>query len=85
MKRTQIYLQESQKEELDKLALQKGRALADLIREAVDMYIADNKLKKTKEHIIETSGLWKNRDDIDSVEYVNGLRNELAKRLEDNS
>ena len=37
MKRTQIYLQESQKEELEKLAAQKGKALAELIREAVDI------------------------------------------------
>lgn len=85
MKRTQIYLQESQKEELDKLAVQKGKALAELIREAVDNYITENKLSKTEDHIIETSGLWKNREDIDSGGYVDGLRNELTKRLEDNS
>ncbi len=85
MKRTQIYLQESQKEELDKLAVQKGKALAELIREAVDNYITKNKLSKTEDHIIETSGLWKNREDIDSGGYVDGLRNELTKRLEDNS
>ncbi len=85
MKRTQIYLQESQKEDLDKLAIQKGKALAELIREAVDNYIAANKLNKTEDHIIETSGLWKNREDIDSDGYINGLRNEFTKRLEDNS
>lgn len=84
MKRTQIYLKESQKEELDKLAVQRGKALAELIREAIDMYIVENKLK-TDDHIIETSGLWKNRNDIDSVGYVNSLRNELNTRLKDNS
>lgn len=84
MKRTQIYLHESQKEKLDKLAIQKGKALAELIREAVNMYLTENKLT-TEDHIIETSGLWKNRDDIDSDEYVNRLRNELNTRLEDNS
>lgn len=83
MKRTQIYLQESQKEELDKLSVQKGKALAELIREAVDMYIVENKLK-TEDYIIETSGLWKNRDDIDSDEYIDSLRNELNTRLGDN-
>lgn len=84
MKRTQVYLQESQKEELGKLAAQKGKALAELIREAIDMYIVENKLK-TEDHIIETSGLWKDRDDIDSEEYVTSLRHELNLRLEDNS
>jgi len=84
MKRTQIYLQESQKEELDKLAVQKGKAVAELIREAVDMYITENKLK-IEDHILETSGLWKDRDDIDSDEYINRMRNELNTRLGDNS
>lgn len=83
MKRTQIYLQESQKEELDQLAVQKNKALAELIREAVDMYIVENK-SNTEDHIIETSGLWKDRNDINSDEYVNGLRSALNSRLEDN-
>ncbi len=48
------------------------------------MYVVENKIK-TEEHIIESSGLWKNRDDIDSGEYVKRLRNELNTRLEDNS
>jgi predicted DNA-binding protein len=82
MKRTQIYLQESQKKELQKLAAIKGKALAELIREAVDLYLVENKLN-VEDHIFEASGLWKNRDDIDSEEYVNNLRNELNKRIED--
>jgi hypothetical protein len=84
MKRTQIYLQESQKEELEKLAAQKGKALAELIREAVDMYLVKNKIN-TADCVIETSGLWKNRDDITSGEFVESLRRELDTRLENRS
>lgn len=82
MKRTQIYLLESQKEELERLALQKGKAMAEVIREAVDKYIAENKLSK-QSRIIESSGLWKDRDDINADEYLHGLREETQSRLED--
>lgn len=39
--RTQIYLTGSQRERLDKLARRRGVTLAQLIREAVDAYLAD--------------------------------------------
>lgn len=82
MKRTQIYLLESQKEQLDKLARQKRKAVAEVIREAVDMYIVENN-KSNEDHILSTRGLWKNRDDIDSQKYLDNLRDELNTRLED--
>jgi predicted DNA-binding protein len=82
MKRTQIYLMENQKEELDKLAKKKGKALAEMIREAVDLYIIENKTK-VEDKILEASGLWKDRDDIDSIEYIDKLRRDLDMRLED--
>lgn len=83
MKRTQIYLHESQKKELGLLAKQKGRSLAELVREAVEMYIADDK-KNNDQYILKTSGLWKSREDIpNSVQYTNDLRDEMNKHLED--
>lgn len=82
MKRTQIYLLESQKEQLDKLARQKDKAVAEIVREAVDMYIVENN-KTSEEHILSTQGLWKNRDDINSQKYLDNLRDELNTRLED--
>jgi predicted DNA-binding protein len=82
MKRTQIYLLESQKEQLDKLARQKGKAMAEIIREAVDMYIVKHS-KASEDHILATRGLWKDRDDIDSQKYTDEIRKELDARLED--
>lgn len=82
MKRTQIYLRESQREELDKLATRQGVALAELIREAVDYYIAEKK-QVPEDCILETQGLWKDHDDISAVNYVNKLRSELSTRLEE--
>ena len=83
MKRTQIYLQERQKEQLEQLAHLKGKSLAEVIREAVELYLVENK-KQSTELIADSSGIWKNRDDIDSCKYVEGLRNDLNTRLEDN-
>ena len=83
MKRTQIYLLESQKKELDILAKQKGKALAEVVREAVDLYIVESK-KNAEHHILQAFGMWKDRDDIpDSDKYVNDLRREMNSHLED--
>lgn len=38
--RTQIYLTDQQRRALDEKAVREGRSLADLIREAVDAYLA---------------------------------------------
>ncbi len=38
--RTQIYLTEEQRQHLDERAAREGRTLAELIREAVDLYLA---------------------------------------------
>ena len=82
MKRTQIYLFEKQKEELDKLSSINGKAMAEMIREAVDIYIIDSKIK-TKDHISKSSGIWKDRDDIDTHKFTDNIREDLNKRLED--
>ncbi len=83
MIRTQIYLLESQREELDRVAIQKGKTMTEVIREAVNNYIDENKLNN-QSRIIESSGLWKDRDDINSNEYLNSLRKDIQSRLEDN-
>jgi len=82
MKRTQIYLQESQKAELDALAKQTDKSLAEVIREAIDLYIIEN-TKKTDVPFLQTSGLWQSRNDIhDSIEYVNTLRSAMDSHME---
>jgi hypothetical protein len=82
MVRTQIYLLESQKSELEKLALQKNESLAEVIREAVSLYIVGNHETAT-DLIHGTSGLWANRDDIDSDDFISRLRDADNARLED--
>ncbi len=38
--RTQVYFTERQRRELDELARREGKSLAELVREAVDAYVA---------------------------------------------
>ncbi len=82
MVRTQIYLLESQKTELEKLALRKNESLAEVVREAVNLYIAGNQ-ETAVDLILETSGLWVNRDDIDSDDFISRLREANNARLEE--
>ena len=80
MVRTQIYLNESQKKALDKLSSQYGESVAELIRKAVDEFLA--KKASTFEDALEKSfGIWKGRKDIGKAEdYVRRLRSEWELR-----
>ncbi len=82
MDRTQIYLREGQKKELAMIAEEEEKALAEVIREAVDQYV-NSKKYSNKNYILESSGLWKNRTDIDAGKYIEKMRKETNARLED--
>lgn len=83
MERTQLYLEKVFKEKLQALAKESGRTMAELVREAVEQYLAvnhDPPLVKLK----EAEGIWKDRNDIpDSVSYVDELRKKWSNQSED--
>ncbi len=81
MERTQIYLTREQKKALKTIAIQKQAPLAEVVREAVELYIAEQKPSAT-ERISRAEGLWKDRKDLDAAAYERELRKELNKRLE---
>ena len=81
MERTQIYLTKEQKKVLKTIAAQKHAPLAEVVREAVELYIAEQKPSAT-ERISRARGLWKDRKDLDALVYERELRKELNKRLE---
>jgi len=82
MKRTQLYLEDSQKSMLEKIAKQKKTSMGEVVREAISKYIADNQTGFAIENIKKTQGLWKDRHDIeDSDGWVNSLRKEWNTRL----
>lgn len=48
VKRTTVYLEDSQKRKLEAIAMRTARSEADLIREGVDRVIEDRRLRRRK-------------------------------------
>jgi hypothetical protein len=80
MVRTQIYLDERQKAQLDRLSAERRVTVSDLVRQAIDQYLGGD--RSGIGAALETSfGIWKNRDDIGKgLAYVRRLRREWEKR-----
>jgi hypothetical protein len=80
MVRTQIYLDERQKSVLEKLSAERGASVSDLIRQAVDQFIA--KASTDFEEALDLSfGIWQGRQELgEPSEYVRNLRSEWQKR-----
>jgi hypothetical protein len=57
-----------------------GRRKSDLIREALDGYLADHQPKVWKDALEAVRGTWADRDDLD--DFVRNLRAGWEKRLE---
>ena len=64
MVRTQIYLTEEERLALQSLATQSGKTQSELIREAVDSYIASYSQDRRDHIIVKVAGIWKERDDL---------------------
>ena len=64
MIRTQIYLTDEQRAELAVIAEQMGKKQSEIIREAIDRLIDQNRQYLKKTALREAAGIWKNRDDL---------------------
>jgi predicted DNA-binding protein len=82
MVRTQIYLTDEQKLQLERLAAANGKKQSEMIREAIDRYLAEREPKDWKEALEAVRGMWAGRDDLD--DFVRDLRAEWERRLERN-
>jgi Arc/MetJ-type ribon-helix-helix transcriptional regulator len=81
MVRTQIYLSEEQKQDLERLAASTGKRKSELIRDAIDGYLVQHKPKH--KHWLEALeplfGMWADRTDLD--DFVPKLRRAADERL----
>lgn len=75
MIRTQIYLDESQKDRLERLSRQKKRPMAELIREAVEDYLAVARPENRAEAFRTAFGIWSDRKET-GKDHVDRLRKE---------
>jgi predicted DNA-binding protein len=80
MVRTQIYLTDEQKQQLERLAVASGKKQSAMIREAIDGYLADREPKDWKEAFEAVRGMWADRDGLDEL-YAD-LRAGVERRLE---
>ncbi len=80
MVRTQIYLDEGQKEALNRLSAERLASVSDLIRQAVDQFIG--RVSSDFEEALDGSfGIWRHRHIVDdSSRYVRNIRREWEKR-----
>lgn len=64
MLRTQIYLTKIEKVVLDQLSRQMGRSQSELIRVAIDQFIAGVKQKTHLSALSDAAGVWAKRTDL---------------------
>lgn len=80
MRRTQIYLTEEEREALRALSEREGRPMSEIIREAVDRYIARRSASTREEALRKARGMWRDRDDLPEIDR---LRREFERDLPD--
>lgn len=72
MRRTQIFLTESEQAGLQRLAKARGSTVSAVIREAVDQYLQNTETAEWRERRLAAFGLWSNQPVMD----LNALRRE---------
>jgi hypothetical protein len=81
MERTQIYIRSDQREALKAIANRTGQSLSELIRAAINAYIADYGAEDRQEIMRRTAGMWADREDL--PEFFEELRREGDRYLID--
>jgi len=77
MIRTQIYLTEEEQKELRRIADLEGASQSELIRQAIDRFIAGHRRSSRLEMLRAARGIWAERTDFD----WRGLRLEFERAL----
>jgi predicted DNA-binding protein len=80
MVRTQIYLTDEQKRQLERLAATSGRKQSEMIREAIDGYLVRQGPQDWAEAFEAVRGMWSERGDLD--DFARRIRAEWEQRAE---
>jgi len=83
MVRTQIYLSEEQKRTLERLSAERGVSMAELIRDAVDRLLREERSTNFEVALDKSFGIWRDRKDLqNSQRFLRSLREEWQRREE---
>ncbi|MBO6585088.1 MAG: CopG family transcriptional regulator [Gracilimonas sp.] len=84
MIRTQIYLTKKEKEAIEQLSGERKTTQSNIIREAIDEYVAKKKMEsgKERESIMDFAGIWKHKKDIPRVDVLREDWEGRVKRLD---
>ena len=75
MVRTQIYIGDAEKAELEALARKRGVTMAGLIRKGIEAVLEESRISAQSKMVDDLYGLWSDRDDIPDAEtYVREIR-----------
>ncbi len=64
MIRTQVYLTDHEKASLEQFSATTGKAQSELIREAIDQFVAQNSSTRRKAILADAAGIWKDRHNL---------------------
>lgn len=67
MKRTQIYISEEMKKELERLSRKRETSKSEIIREAVTEYISRHSEGEREKKLNAGAGMWKGKKDLPDV------------------
>jgi predicted transcriptional regulator len=76
----QIYLTDRQKRPLERLAAARGKKQSEVIRDAIDGYLAASEPRDWQAAFEAVRGMWAERGDLD--DFVRDLRAGWERRLE---
>ena len=69
MFRTQVYLTDAAHKKLAAFAKMRGKSQSELLREAVDSFLAANEKDRRTAIIKKCAGMWKDRTDAELAEF----------------
>ncbi|WP_185957225.1 CopG family transcriptional regulator [Gracilimonas mengyeensis] len=81
MIRTQIYLTKKEKEAIERLSDERGTTQSNIIREAIDEYVAELTVEEKKKKIKAAAGMWKDKKDIPDIRELREGWSKRMKRL----
>ena len=70
MRRTQVYLTDGQAAQLEALSKAVGKKRSELIREAVDLLLAQRGHTRQKIILRRAAGMWRDRNDLPDYEAL---------------